>query len=229
MRRKLEQSHIIPQFVYRWAKENTKAGAGHLRAPTRAMLCGGCEDLFSARESEFARLVFQPVAAGLPLSAKYFGWLRQFAASVCWRILEERMADDGPDAVAGRWSGEVASCRAVWRDYLMGRRPDVGAYHLHLLPVGAPLDGDRRAASSAAPAKCAIPPDVIAGEVCCTELGAFVCARLGPLILFGLIADTDPQLWQGTRINAEGKLKPRAVAVPAAHRAWLLSRPPAPA
>jgi len=208
--RKLEQSHIIPQFVYRWAKTT-----GHEipRGSTRAMLCGECEDLFSAQESEFARLVFHPVAAGSPLSAKYGGWLRKFAASVCWRILEERGALDGLAGFTGRWAGEAASCRAAWRDYLLGRRPDVGPHHLHLLPVGTLPDGVRRA-SGVAPAYGTNLAGLVASDVCCTDSEAFVGARLGPVVLVGLIADPNPQLWRGTRINAEGKLKPRDVGVP---------------
>ena len=219
--RKLEQSHVIPQFAYRWAKE--RAGEGGVPAESvRALLCGACEDLFSAHESEFARLVFHPGASGAPLLAKYGGWLRKFAASVCWRILEERIAVDGLAQVNDRWAAELASCRATWKAYLNGKRPDVGAHHLHLLPVGAPLDAARGTASSAASTKVTTRDHMIEGAVARTDREAFVYAKLGPFILFGLIADPDPKQWQGTRINAEGKLKPREVVIPAAYRDYLL-------
>jgi hypothetical protein len=170
------------------------------------MLCGECEDRFSAHESEFARRVFHPFAATGVLSAKYAAWLRQFAASVCWRILEERIATDGLNHFAGRWTAELAATRETWQDYLNDRRPDVGGHHLHLLP----------GPSSGRPGVCA--------DVVCTDSEAFVFARLGPFGLFGLISDSASTEWRGTRINAEGKLKPRDVLIPARHRNCLDSR-----
>lgn len=197
--RKLEQSHIIPQFVYRWANRETLEKGGVQVGPTRPMLCGPCEDSFSFHESEFARHVFHPFAASSTLSAKYGAWLRKFAASVCWRILEESLAKNPPARLPDRWAPELASCRGAWRRYLMAKRPDVGTHHLHLL-------------TSAALPRLSL--HTIEGDVLCGEHGAFVYAKLGPIILLGLIADPSPGQWAGTRINAEGKLKSRDVFVP---------------
>ncbi len=211
-RGKLEQSHIIPQFVYRWAK--TRAGQHDIPpGPTRPMLCGACEDEFSFYESEFARHVFHPLAAGTRPSTKYGAWLRQFAASVCWRIIEESLVEARLGSFQGRWTAELAACRETWHHYLSGQRPDVGGHHLHLLPWAALASG----------ADAGLQPR-IESEVSGSDHAAFVYARLGPVILLGLIADPDPKPWRGTRINAEGKLKPRDVAVPDRYRDYLLSR-----
>lgn len=210
--RKLEQSHIIPQFVHRWAKET--AGQDDMPAGlTRPMLCGGCEDLFSSFESEFARQVFHPLAAGHPLATKYDAWLRKFAASVCWRILHDDLAKSGLGHFHGRWAPELAVCRETWQQYLRGRRPDVAGHHLHLVPRTAIASGEGTEFQP-----------VIEGEVVGTDHAAFVCANLGPVILIGLIADLAPEPLQGTRINAEGKLKPRVVHIPVRYRDHLLSR-----
>lgn len=211
--RKLEQSHVIPQFGYRWAAQ--AAGKGERSAgPTRPMLCGECEDLFSSYESEFARRVFHPLAIRSILNAKYTAWLRQFAASVCWRILEVRVAENQLRHFKGRWSSELVSCRDTWRRYLTHQRPDVGEHHLHLLTLNE-IGG--------APVPSPFQPTV-ESEVHCTDAAALVCARLGPVLLIGLIADPAPREWQGTRINAEGKLKPRDVVIPATYRDFILSR-----
>jgi len=159
--------------------------------------------------------VFHPVAAGSPLSAKYGGWLRKFAASVCWRILEERVVVDGLAGLSGRWSAEAASCRAVWRDYLLGRRPDVGGHHLHLMRVH-PLTWSGVASS----------PPAIRGVVACVDQSVCVTADLGPFVLAGLVTDHDLRLSPGSRINAEGKLKARESDIPTANRGDPWWRPP---
>ncbi len=238
-KRKLEQSHIIPQFVYRWAKASV--GQSAIPAgPTRPMLCGQCEDLISTYESEFARHVFHPLAMNSTVSAKYGAWLRKFAASVCWRILEERAAVDRPGHCDDRWAPALASGRETWQQYLRGKRPDVGPHQLHLVCLET---NPHPPALGATPLQRGIKPSLtkipsgegcptgrrgweasIASEVSCTDHTAFVYAKLGPLILFGLIAEMNPKQWQGTRLNAEGKLKPRAVVIPAPYRDYLASR-----
>lgn len=231
--RKLEQSHIVPQFVYRWAQP--MSGMHDFpNAQPRAMLCGNCEDRFSVFESEFARRVFHPFTAKSILSAKYLAWLRKFAASVCWRIIEEGVATNTLGDGSARWTPELSSCRETWRHYLMGQRPDVGAHHLHLLPwpgsdlkegrVGPALDAVLRLPKSI-PAKAADPTlHPIERQIFFSDLGSFVYAKLGPLVLLGLITDFSPQHWRGTRLNAEGKLKPRDVSVPDYCRDFLDAR-----
>ena len=237
---KLELSHIIPQFVYRWQRKGVEDGTVKRPAtdrriqdgPSRQMLCGHCEDLFSFYESEFARLVFHPFTTSGLLMAKYGAWLRKFAASVCWRILEETLAKNPLGHVSGRWASEVASCREMWKQYLSGKIPDIVGHHVHLLLLNDVVIAEG-AATSADPAQGrdwgrAGPPGFV--RQCSIEMDvssfdheAFVYAKLGPIILFGLIADSDPKQWRGTRINVEGKLKPREVLIPARYRDYLLS------
>ena len=224
--RKLERSHIIPQFVYRWAQE--KAGKNEVPdGPTRRMLCGRCEDAFSFYESEFARHVFYPLAGGAILSAKYGAWLRKFATSVCWRILEESLAGNSTGRLPARWAPEVASCRETWRRYLTGKCPDVGGHHLHLLPWNAVVGREGRVGPALAavprlptssPATAGDIQHVITMDVSGNDHDAFVYAKLGPVILLGLMADSAPKEWDGTRINAEGKLKPHPVIIPERYR-----------
>lgn len=189
----LRRSHIIPRFVSRALQVPD--------GPTRALLCGGCEDRFSAHESTFARVVFHPLLAAGRVIAKYDKWLLQFSVSVCWRILEERLADSAPD-----------TCRETWRQFLASQRSDLGAHPVHLLLA------DRNA-----------PPETIAMEVVQSDRESFVYAKLGPVILFGLSADSDAGSWQGTRVHVEGKIKPRETLIPARYRDYLLSRAGRPA
>ena len=196
---RLKRSHIIPRFVYR----SLQAPDG----PTRSLLCGECEDRFSEYESTFARVVFHPLVANPGVVAKYDKWLLQFAASVCWRVLEEHQAASAPGPAGERRTAELPSCRETWRQFLLGKRPDVGEHPIHLLRA------DRGASES-----------TVEMTVAENDGESFVYARLGPVILLGLITDPDRGQWQGTRISLEGKLKPRETLVPASYRDYLLVR-----
>ena len=183
---KLEQSHVIPQFVYRGLKQPG--------GPTRPLLCGECEDLFSLWESQFARDVFHPLVAGKVVPVKYGPWLSRFAASVCWRVLENARREN---QLPGSDSDAAAACLKIWSDFLRGGRPDAGVHHLHLRRDEA----DRRGFMPR--------HEAIASEVTSDNGSAWVYAQLGPLALIGLIRGELPEEGSGTRLHLEGKLKPR--------------------
>jgi hypothetical protein len=196
---KLEKSHIVPRFVYRALQVAD--------GPTRSLLCGECEDAFSGYESRFARVVFYPLRADSRLGAKYEKWLLQFSASVCWRILEEHLAASPAGLAESRGAAPIASCRDTWRQFLVGKRSNVDEHPIHLLIA------DQNPAA-----------ETVGMEVVSHEGESFVYARLGPIILFGLITDPDRAQWQGTRVHLEGKLKPRETVVPGRYHDYLLAR-----
>lgn len=192
---KLEQSHLIPRFVYR--------GLGAPDGPSRPLLCGDCEDRFSLWESRFAREVFHPLVAGRAVPVKYGPWLPRFAASVCWRILENARREN---QLAGHDPAAIDACLGAWRNFLRDRRPDAGGHHLHLVRE---------------PGR---PSRTIEGEVAGHDGAAWVCAGMGPVALFGLIRDDVPGQWTNTRINLEGKLKGHAFAIPGPYSEYLARR-----
>lgn len=55
------------------------------------------------------------------------------------------------------------------------------------------------------------------------ERDAFVVAGLGEMIFVGVIQESEPAAWQGTRLHAEGRVKPRDCAIPLRVRAHLLA------
>lgn len=189
----LKRSHIIPRFVSR----ALKAPDG----PTRPLLCRECEDRFGAYESTFARVVFHPLIANGRVVAKYDKWLLKFAASVCWRVIEERVATVPLGETGSRWASHLASCRETWRRFLAGKQADVGEHPIHLL-AGEPI-------AAAAAIEMAVRGSDEAGHV---------CARLGPIVLCGMIIDPDAGQWRGTRVHPAGKLKSRETSVPLRYR-----------
>jgi len=202
---RLEQSHIIPRFVYRGLKVPD--------GPKRALLCGECEDLFSRHESTFARVVFRPRVAHSVVVAKYEKWLLDCCASVCWRILENQFATNRTSLPEARWADRLASCRETWRRFLVGKQADVGEHAIHLLSSDLIADAER-----------------VEMAVHGSDREAFVYARLGPVILFGMVSDPDHGQWRGTRVHLEGKIKPRETWVPARYRDYIATRakPPHP-
>lgn len=221
---------LIPQFVYRWLKDTS--GTGFLRfgpainrrvqdGLTVSLLCGGCEDRFCAWEAKFARLVFHPFVTGQLRVVKYDDWLLKFAVSVCWRILEDGMRENRLGHFRGRWSAQLPSCRETWKQFLLGTGPDVCEHHVHMLRWDGIVGGQGPA----------LPTNInrylrraVEMDVVCSDDEAFLYAKLGPIMLFGMIAYPGSKQWRGTRIYLEGKLKPSDFLAPAQYRDYIFRR-----
>jgi hypothetical protein len=93
----LEESHIIPKFVFKWLKETTPTAIRNLGTPNKRvqdgfkeyLLCHECEDLFNKWETKFCEQVFLPIH-DKPAPIKYGPWALKFAVSVSWRVLTYR-------------------------------------------------------------------------------------------------------------------------------------------
>jgi hypothetical protein len=94
--KELQESHILPGFVFRWKKETS--ATGYLRFGQRPnlrvqdgvklhLLCQDCEQRFNNWEPEFANRIFHPMTQGKAARACYGAWLLLFCASVSWRVL----------------------------------------------------------------------------------------------------------------------------------------------
>src|ERR1043166_6659790 len=146
----LEDSHIIPAFVCRYLKKISITG--HLRGgdePNKRMMDGpkprllgpSCEDAFSVWEGHFASKVFYPLHDG-DLSNQtllYGDWLAKFAASISWRSLWHCRERHPGEPMPHGHTPLVQPTLDVWRDYLLGRRADVGHHQQHMLFLDAPI------------------------------------------------------------------------------------------
>ncbi|QDG49275.1 hypothetical protein FIV42_00555 [Persicimonas caeni] len=157
-RRSLEESHIIPKAVGRAAKRRlleehptfvTTSGERNVQDIDKLdLLCRECERLHAELgDDPFLRYLFHPFF-GQPvgLSAqenserlafiKYGEWLRRFAASVSWRVIAAaskrgELSDEFGPADLRR----IGRAKQVWKQYLNGRRDDVGPFHHYALPL----------------------------------------------------------------------------------------------
>jgi hypothetical protein len=205
----LENSHIIPSFLYRWLKETS--GTGFLRFgrnPNRRVqdglkeywLCPTCEDLLGKWETQFAEKVFHPLVRGEVSRFQYQAWLLKFAVSLSWRALLyiKETADLGH--FSEQLTVEADKALAQWAAFLLGQEPHPGKYEQHMLPLdlitGHISDG--------------MPPNInryllrsVDIDAVCSQSEAFVYVKLPHVLLVGFIHIKHPREWQGTKVHVK--------------------------
>ena len=205
--RPLQQSHIIPKFVYSWLKDTSATnhirygGAINRRVQDglkRPLLCAECENKFAAWESEFASRVFVPAHQNKRPPFSYEAWCAKFVASVSWRVLVF-LREEGklPSMTAAR-TERAEEAGSVWRNFLLGHRPHPGAFELHGIIFG-PMQ------STTAPN---LPPNMnrylsrgVEAAFGYWDRVFFTFAKLGHIILLGFVEMDYSHRWKGTRIR----------------------------
>ena len=99
----LENSHIIPKFVFKYLKKDSFTGRMRITAePNKAvqdgekmeLLCGACEDKFQKLETHFSNKVFRPYKLDKITEFKYEeSIIHDFVTSVNWRVLYVELQD----------------------------------------------------------------------------------------------------------------------------------------
>lgn len=137
----LELSHIVPKMVVRELK---KTSVGQLRSTENPngtvqdsekhyMLCGECEDLFSEYETSFSKFMLHPYLRGEADTFSYDEKLFYFVTSVSWRSLYQDILDFVQNNVVGIDALEcLISAEQIMRDYLLGKRTDIGNIENHI-------------------------------------------------------------------------------------------------
>src|SRR5271157_2180494 len=96
--KQLQQSHVIPKFVYNFIKKTSATGkirqsvnvSRRLQDGTKDYLyCRSCELLFSKLERYFSLNFFYPYVQGKKDNFSYDENLKKFIISLCWRILDQ--------------------------------------------------------------------------------------------------------------------------------------------
>lgn len=218
----LQLSHILPAFAFRWLRESS--GNGHIRnslepnkrvqdGVKRYWLCASCEELFSRSETAFAGRLFHPYLAASGKAIRYSDWLLKFCTSVSWRVLrfyrdEGHLNDWEPNAL-----GHVSEAEIVWREFLLGKRQNPGAFQQHLLPV----DQISSASADLAPNINRYLMRAIQMDFCRGSRSIFTYSKLGRFIILGFVHEPNQDHWKGTRVHAtHGFVEPRKYVVPRA-------------
>ena len=206
---KLENSHIISSFVFRWLKETS--GTGHFRSggtinrrsqdgAKEYWLCPEHEDLFSRWETEFASRVFHPLTSGKASQFQYQEWLLKFACSLSWRVLLYLKETSGLSHFTEELRQEADRALGTWAEFLLGRRHEPGKYEQHLVVLGEivehtvqdmPANINRYLLRS------------VAIDAACSDREAYVYVKLPYILLIGFINIERPEEWEGTMVHAK--------------------------
>ncbi|CCQ34297.1 conserved hypothetical protein [Halorhabdus tiamatea SARL4B] len=122
----LQNSHVIPRFVFRWVKKtgatpflrNSENPDTRVQDYHEKLLCEDCEQSFSDYESKFASNIFYPFIDGKSTSFAYDEWLQRFIISISWRVIVSEQTDlsefDHIHAEA------IREAKDLWADILRG-------------------------------------------------------------------------------------------------------------
>ncbi len=140
----LQQSHIIPKFVFKWLKESS--ATGYLRVGANPnircqdglkteLLCWDCEQLLSSWENEVSKSLFYPYqSTKQPLS--YSEYLLKFSVSLSWRVLTYLMLDDNIKAdLSPSLTQKIEQVLATWKNFILDIKPNPGIFEQHLLDL----------------------------------------------------------------------------------------------
>jgi len=227
----LQNSHIIPAFVFKWLKYG---GAGHIRhtgnmnkrvqdGATEKLLCANCEALFNIWETKFSNQIFNPFCydGKLP-SITYDDWLLKFCVSVSWRSLSYMRSKTEFSHYNETQKQLADHASEIWADFLLGKRKHPAQFEQHLIPFG-PIRNI---------GEIIFPPNInryllrmIEIDTGASSSAAFIFSKLGPLGLLGFVDLQKPEQWSGSKIRLRGgRIHPRVYTLPHQFGDYLGSR-----
>jgi len=221
--KKLQESHILPGFVFRWMKATSTTGylrfgqQPNLRVQDglkRHLLCGDCEGRFNHWETQFANKIFHPMTQGRAARASYGPWLLLFCASVSWRVLVYYIDGEHLGHMPAAILPSVERAEVIWREFLLGHRSRPERHEQHILPL--PSGAGESYTHSEMPTNINRylfrTPDMC---IASNDRDAFAYSKLGPFLILGFIAMSRPKQWVGTRVNVHGgTIGPRKYVMP---------------
>ena len=227
----LQESHVIPAFVFRWMRETS--GGGYLRTGKQPnvrvqdgakyyWMCAECEGRLNRYETQFANAIFYPYCGEQKHRLRYGRWMLLFCISVSWRILrmyreQASFASWSPEAIA-----RLDEAECTWKAVLLGKRSHPGEFEQHFLPIDAieTVKGPN------------LPPNInryllraTDTDVAHSQSMEFVYCKFGHFVLVGFVRCGRREWWRGTKIHAnEGILEPQNYRLPNVFFEYILSR-----
>jgi hypothetical protein len=209
----LRLSHIIPKFVYNWAKDTAPSFLRSSKNPNRRiqdgeklyLLCSDCEQLFGKWEKEFSENIFIPLheSGSDPVSFKYTDWCIKFSVSVSWRVLLYHKLH-GLSHLSNDEILLADNAFTTWKEFLKGNLPHPGKYEQHILPLDI-IESHNFPKLSPYINRYflrGIDSDVIKSD---TILMTY--AKMCRVAIFGFIKYDEKNKWKGTKIHIKnGKI-----------------------
>lgn len=193
----LQNSHIIPAFIFRWQKKTgTPMRSAH--NPNKRvqdgiklkMLCRKCEQRFEGSEKKFKECFFTPVTNDDLKPIKHGSWLLYFCVSLSWRVLRFGIdAKEGFSELNPIQIDQAHNALQKWSSFLLGKSANPGEFEQNIVIASQVLAGDED-----------IPNNInrylmrqIGLTIAANELCAQVFTKLGPISIFGMIQN-DPKI-----------------------------------
>jgi hypothetical protein len=225
----LQQSHIIPAFVFKWLKKD-----GHIRHAENInrrvqdgakveLLCRECEAKFNVWETTFSNNLFQPFCYGGALPRFSYGdWLLRFCTSVSWRSLAYIRRSARLDHFSPSQVLKANDAAATWASFLRGDREHPGVFEQHLIPFG-PITRN---------IGIDFPPNInryllrnVEIDAGRSQSTAFVFSKLGRIGILGFIDLRNPEHWVGSKVRLRGgRIIPRSYKLPVQFGGYLADR-----
>lgn len=213
----IENSHVIPAFVFRAIKGNSFTG--FFRNPNDPnvrrqdgdkvpLLCKGCEGRFSVAEREFAK-VFESFHTKDQDAFNYGDWMQYFLTSLAWRALTLDLPGIAEDAtVPNRVVETLQQTVDKAAEYLLGATHLASLFKNHLIVFTK--------ADSCSPDMAALGPNVMFrrsafGYTLFNKASghAAVVHNLAGMICVLIIKGNPQDKWEGTKIAyGGGDIKP---------------------
>jgi hypothetical protein len=186
----LYHGHVKPRFVYKWLGTGMRSvGRPNLRredGPRRHLLCHDCERLLSGWETKTQQEIFEPLHDDRSSRFEYGPWFTKFAVSVVFRALLASKEDRAVNHFPADYLQNMEDALAVWRDYLLGDRAQLGEFSVHAVILGFIADVETAALS--APGINMYLSLVVGSNVLRTNAGGcFVVVKMGKLLIVGVV------------------------------------------
>ena len=219
--KELQQSHIVPSFVYKWMKKSSVTGYfRHGETPNKRvqdgdkvyLLCKDCEQRFGTWEDIFAKKVFIPLHEGGSFE-RYGKWLLKFSTSVSWRVLIFFRNYLDLNHFPNNLLPLVDKALNTWKDFLLDKQPHPVSFEQHMLPfTGFIKDCNDPELPSNFNRYVARSIDI---DAACSKTEAFIYVKMCRILLIGFIAMDYPNLWRDTKIHVNrGILEKKRYKVP---------------
>lgn len=217
----LQDSHILPAFVFKWLKETSATGFIRFgQEPNkrvqdgykRPWLCVPCEQRLSVWETQFATKLFRPLNENTSYRVRYTEWLLKFCVSVSWRTLSMMKEETGLDYFTEEQRKAADVALEAWSQFMFDKLPHPGRFEQHLIPLDAVADysGPDLPANINRYFLRTVDVDAI-----CSKSSTLVYSKLGRFVILGFVDVAFPKQWVGTKVHVkEGLIGPSNYTLP---------------
>jgi hypothetical protein len=224
-------SHIIPKFVYHWLIETSPGYIRDSREPNRRvqdgvkeyLLCSKCEELFSNWEKQFAENIFMPIHTGKnrQLQMPYEEWCMKFAVSVSWRVLTYGKIK-GINHFTNEQNAKADEALVTWGSFLLGKRNHPGEFEQHIIPLDIV---DNHTVERMSPYINRYFLRSVDVDIASSTNRAFIYAKMVKVLLIGLIDESHPKHWKGTKLHVrKGVIGSKRYVAPGGLETYISSR-----